>query len=40
MDHTISAHASAFLTPTLSMMMPITEGNMAYANVNAVVMVP
>ena len=39
-DHRISARASAFLTPNLSMTMPITEGNIAYANVNAVVIVP
>src|SRR5688572_16196560 len=39
-DQMISAQAKAFFTPTLSMMMPMTDGNIAYANVKAVVMVP
>ena len=39
-DHRTSAPASAFLTPNRSMKMPITDGNIAYANVNANVIQP
>src|SRR4051812_32416268 len=39
-DHRISAPASAFLTPNLSTKNPMSDGNIAYAHVNAVVIQP
>ena len=39
-DQRISAPARAFFTPNLSTKKPISEGNIAYAHVNAVVIQP